>query len=313
MAAPFFWGIETVDLDFVRIECDVVVETSTQLTASLYSVLRSFEAKFRASCCRTLYESCSSCSENNVCPYRIVFAQQLSADSEIVRLHQKPSLPFSLYVDGKNGNVSSCTVGLVIFGSAVNFLEVFKAALIGMVDSAVNSILLSSEFRLDFYTLDYHGVRFEINNSTSLAENVIMLSGQYILNNTVHSETTRISFVSPLRLLSNGSIAHRLDIATFFRSQLRRCSSIFTYYGSGNMDLDYVGLSLAAQNITVLEDGMHYTQPYWSKRQNMAGLTGNAELSGLVEPMYAILLLGSYANAGKGATYGSGFHRIEEL
>jgi hypothetical protein len=302
-----------VDLDLVRIECDVAADSPTQLIAVIYNALRRFEAEFRASCCKTLLKSCSSCSGNDVCPYWLVFAQQLSADPEIVRLHQKPSLPFSLYIDEKNCNKLSCTVGLVIFGSAVNFLELFKAALSGMVASAVNNILPTSEFMLNFYTLDYHGVRHEIKNATSLSENVIMLSGQYVLNNTVHSETARLSFASPLRLQCNGSIAHSFDIATFFRSQLRRCSSLFTYYGSGNPDLDYVALSLAAQNIAVLEDGIHYTQPHWSKRQNMAGLIGSAELAGLAEPMYALLLLGSYVNAGKGATFGLGFYHIEEL
>jgi hypothetical protein len=302
-----------VDLDLVRIECEVVADTPVQLTVVLYNALREFEAKFRASCCNTLQSSCGVCSENSTCPYRIVFAQQLSSDPEIVRLHQKPSLPFSLYVDGDKGDILCCTVGLVIIGSAVNYTEIFHAALVSMIETAVCPILSGSEFRLILYCLDYEGIRSLISNLTSLAQGVILLSGRHILQNTVHSDSARLSFYSPLRLLSNGSITHRFDFATFFRSQLRRCSSLFTYYGSGNIDLDFAGLSQAAQKISVLEDGINYTLPHWTNRQNMAGMVGSVELVGLVEPMYAILLLGSYFNAGKGATFGSGFHHFEEL
>jgi hypothetical protein len=302
-----------VDLDLIRIECEVAADASVQISIALYNALRDFEAMFRASCCKNLQISCSSCSESAVCPYRIIFTQQLSTDPEIVRLHQKPSLPFSLYVDEIRNDKSLCTVGLVVIGSAVNYVPLFHTALVSMIESAAGSVLPRSEFSLTFHSLDYQGVKNEINSETPLAESVILLSGKYILQNTVHSDSARLSFASQLRLLCNGSIAHSFDIATFFRSQLRRCSSLFTYYGSGNMDLDYAGLSQAAQNITVLEDGMHYTLPHWSKRRNMAGLIGSAELTGLIEPMYALLLLGSYFNAGKGATLGSGFHHIEEI
>ena len=314
MAAPFFWRrSDSVDLDFVRIECDVFADTPAQLTAALYSSLRDFEAKFRGACCPTLLKSCATCTEKNGCPYRIIFAQQLSADPEIVRLHQKPSLPFSLYVNGSGGNIPSCTVGLVIIGSAVNYLEIFNAALIGMVEAAVSTVLLPTEYRLTLCSVDYQGVRHEIRSASSLTGSIILLSGQHILQNTVHSDSVKLSITSPMRLLFNGSIAHHFDFAMFFRSQLRRCSSLYTYYGSGKLDLDFTALSLAAQNIAVLEDGILYTQPHWSKRQNKAGLTGSADLSGLVEPMFSLLFLGSYFNAGKGATYGSGSYHIEEL
>lgn len=312
MAAPFFWRrSDFVDLDLVRIECDVIAETPAQLTAAIYNSLRVFEAKFKGACCRALSESCTSCTGKIECPYWIIFAQQLSVDPEIVRLHQKPSLPFSLYVNGPEGNITSCTVGLVIIGSAVNCLEIFHAALISMVEAAVRTVLPPAAFSLILYSLDYQGGRHEIRSATLLTESIILLSGQHILQNTVHSDSVRLTLTSPLRLLQNGSIAHHFDFAMFLRSQLRRCSSLYTYYGSGKLELDFTALSLAAQNIAVLEDGIIYTQPHWSKRQNRAGLTGSAGLSGLVEPMFSLLFLGSYFNAGKGATYGSGCYHLE--
>lgn len=302
-----------MDLDFACIECEIETDSSIQLPAVIYAALRNFEIQFKESCCLNIRKPCDSCDVRAACPYLMVFARQLSPDPEIVRLHQKPSLPFSLYLSGMNGPSASCTVGLVIIGSAVNYVEFFQSALRRMVGECVNDVPAPATFALHYYCLDYQGVRHEISPAALLPASVILLSGQHILQNSVHSEHVRLLLNSPLRLLNNGSIAHRFDFATFFRSQLRRCSSLFAYYGTGKMDLDYPFLSNAARNVTVLEDDSHYTQPAWSKRLNRAGLTGTVECSGLVEPMFALLCLGSYFNAGKGAAFGLGYHKLETI
>lgn len=302
-----------MDLDFVRIECEITADSPVQLAAALYDTLRNFEPRFKDSCCPILQERCISCVLHDGCPYRLVFDQTLSSDSEIVRLHQKPSLPFSLYIDGINGYVLSCAVGLVVIGSAVNYLGFFHTALQRMIEDAVSTVLPLSKCTLRYYCLDYQGDRHEIASGALLPESAILLSGQHILRNTVHSDKVRLFLKSPLRLLSYGSIAHRFDFCSFFRSQLRRCSSLYAYYGTGEIDLDFAGLTLSAQNVTVFEDGMHYIQPPWSKRLNRAGLTGSADCYGLVEPMFSLLRLGSYFNAGKGAAFGLGYYQIEVL
>jgi len=302
-----------VELDFVRVECEIVADSSVQMPAVLYNALRNFEAQFKALCCHTMQKSCSSCSLYDECPYRIVFGQQLSSDAEIVRLHQKPSLPFTLYISMIEGNVSTSVVGMVVIGVAVNFIELFHAALLQMVEVSVCTILQPADFTLRSYSLDYQGVRHLIADLACLTESVILLSGQHILLNTVQSESARLVLKSPLRLLCNGSIAHNFDFALLLRSQLRRCSSLYAYYGTGKLDLDFVQLSEAAQNVTVFDDKTYYTKPSWSSRLNRGGLTGTVDCTGLVEPMLSLLILGSYFNAGKGATFGSGFHQISVI
>jgi len=300
-----------VDLDFARIECDINTDTPVQLTAALYDALRNFEQQFRTACCPNRQEPCTSCCEHVGCPYRFVFGQQLSSNPEIIRLHQKPSLPFSLYIRWIDGNTSSCTVGMVIIGTAVNYIGLFHAALLRMVEVGVFTVLPSSKLSLRSYSLDYQNIRHEIDSAGQLSESVILLSGQHILQNTVHSDHVRLSLISPLRLLSNGSIVHKFDFGIFFRSQLRRCSSLCSYYGTGELELDFARLSETAQKVAVFDDKTSYTQPPWSKRLNRAGLLGTVECAGLVEPMLSLLLLGSCFNAGKGAAYGSGFHQLE--
>ena len=304
-----------MDLDFVRIECDVTAGSATQLTTLLYEALRNFEAHFKTSSCRTSHSVCPSCREEDRCPYRIVFSQKLSSDPEIVRLHQKPPLPFALYIEERGSDFSPGTVsvGLVVIGTAVNYVEHFHSALLGMVQTAVGSVLDSEKYSLRTYTLDYQGVRHELSQDTSFPAGVMLLSGHHILHNSVPSESIRISLKSPLRLLCNGSIIHLFDFAAFFRAQMRRCSSLCAYYGSGELQLDFVQLSYYAQNVAVIDDKIRYSQPQWSKRQNKAGLIGAVECSGLIEPMSALLSLGSYFNAGKGAAFGTGRYEIEAM
>ena len=302
-----------MELDLVRIECEIVAAVNAQLSAALYNALRDFEQHFRTASCPEGKGSCDSCNSHGTCPYRVVFDQRLSSDPETVRRHQKPSLPFSLYIRGAGASRSYCTVGLVVIGSALNYIELFHFALVRMVDAVMCAVLHPSKYEVRTYSLDYQGGRHEITHSASVAVDAILLSAQHILHNTVHCDTVRLDLQSPLRLLNSGAIAHQFDFAMFFRSQLRRCSSLCAYYGAGELDLDFTGLSGSAQNVAVSNNRIHYTQPLWSERLNMAGLVGTVECDGLVEPMFSLLLLGSYFNAGKGATYGLGFHQLEVL
>ena len=300
-----------MELDFVRIECELVTDIPVQLTSVLYGALRSFEGIFKAASCRSRHESCSTCAEYDDCPYLAVFARQLSSDPEIVRLHQKPSLPFSLYIREPDCTMTVHTVGLVVIGTAVNHLEYFHTALLHLAESCIRAVKPNLHCLLQFFSLDYHDARHIIPRSASLPGSVILLSGQHVLQSTVNHDHVGLSLISPLRVLSNGSVMHHFDFAAFFCSQLRRCSSLCAYYGVGELELDYGYLSHAAQNVAVLEDEIFYTHPSWSKRQSCAGLVGRVECSGLVEPMCSLLLLGSYFNAGKRAAFGSGFHHIE--
>lgn len=303
-----------MDLDFVRIECDVTTPRLTELTEFFYEALRSFEGHFKAASCLSAgCSACTRCRYCDGCPYMAVFSQKLSSDPEIVRIHQKPPLPFSLYVSKLDCDTSSSaiTIGLVIIGSAVNYVTCFHTALLQLIETAVSTAGNSVEYLHDIYTLDYQGGRHKSSPDMPFPESVHLLSGKHILDNSVHSDTVRIRIISPLRLLCNGSIIQRFDFAAFFRSQLRRCSSLCAYYGSGTLELDFVQLSELVRHITVFDDTIRYCQPEWSERRNRAGLIGMAECTGLLEPMVPLLLLGSFFNAGKGASYGFGLHQIE--
>ncbi|MDD2365438.1 MAG: CRISPR system precrRNA processing endoribonuclease RAMP protein Cas6 [Desulfuromonadaceae bacterium] len=304
-----------VDLDFVRIEFDIATDIPTLLLPELFSCLRSFEMHFKSLSCRAHnMAKCSMsvfCSE---CPYKIVFGQELSPDPEIIRNHQKPSLPFSLYIDSVDDNILSTTVGLTVIGLAIDYLEIFYSALKLLIVTSAEISLNIRQYKLTVYCLDYHSVRYEISDATSFRESIILLSAQNIVHNSVTSDSIKIILKSPLRLLQNGAIAHYFDFATFFRSQLRRCSSLYSYYGTGRLDLDFVALSMAANNVINLKDGVHFTSlKLTDKLFKNRGLLGTAEYDGLIQEMSSLLILGSYFNAGKSAAFGFGFYKVEVI
>lgn len=299
-----------LELDFVRIEYDVEIDISAENSASMYNAVRNFEAYFKDSSCQALGTQCDSCGFNIACSFVAVFNQSLSSDPEILRIHQKPALPFAFYIDNTH---KSYTLGLVVIGHAVNHILHFHTSVLNMLGVVTGSIRSAKQFEVNSFIIDYQDVRHLIIRREQLLERLILLSAQHILNNMVHSDSIRLSIRSPLRLLTNGSIVRRFDFATFFRSQLRRCSSLIAYYGSGTLDFDFVALSKLAQYVAVFDEKIHYTQPDWSRKLNKAGLTGSVECIGLVEPMLSLLLLGSYFNSGKGASAGMGYHKIEVI
>lgn len=130
-----------MDLDFVCIECEAQSADPAPLTSALFGALRSFEAIFKAVCCLTKMEECDTCREPNLCPYGIVFNQKVSSDPEITRLHQKPSLPFALYLRETADGTASSRVGIVVIGSALNYMDYFHTALRKLVESAVSTVM----------------------------------------------------------------------------------------------------------------------------------------------------------------------------
>lgn len=302
-----------MDLNFVQLVFDVESNNPDMHAACFYQALRSFDIYFRQSCCRYGSKTCHACKEPSVCPYPDVFSQKLSADPDVVRRHQKPPLPFAFKIRQLPDNGSCLKISLVAVGNAVNHLPVFIAAVHRLIKSTYEKCHGASADITGTYCLDYQSVRHELETSSKDPLNLILLSCLEIMNNTADSVDIRLILESPLRLVSAGSIVHSMNFSVFFRSQLRRCSSLFAYYGDGELEIDYSGLSTAAIHVSCLNDGIKYVQPYWSQRPNCAGLIGLSDFGGVSSGILPLLTLGSYLNAGKGASFGMGAYRIEAM
>lgn len=300
-----------MDLDFLHIGCEVVSShSSLNVSAALHNSLWNFEKNFRKICCESGGSTCLCCIDSD-CVYRKIFVRQLSPDPEIVRLHQKPSLPFSLYVDQIDGNISSCVAGLVVIGSAMQHADIFLRVLLDTISASIGELQQDKPPLLNLFCIDCQGNRHPFSDVSELPETAVFQSARNILESPFTSGQILITIKSPLRLLSGGAIARSFDIAAFVRSQMRRCSSLYAYYGSGLMPIDFKSMTLSVQDADIIDCDIRYKQPFWSNRPVRAGLSGTAECFGLSGPAVNLLILGSYFNAGKGAAFGSGFYRIK--
>lgn len=300
-----------MDLNLVQIIFDVETDNADAHAAFYYQALRRFDLLFRQSCCRYGLKTCLACMEHPVCPYRDVFAQELSSDPDVVRRHQKPPLPFAFKIKQFPDNGSCLELSLVVVGNAVNHLPVFINAVRRLIESISEQCPGTAPSITGTYCTDYQSVRHELDCSSHGTQNLVVLSSLEIMEITEGAENIRLILESPLRLLSAGSVLYTMDFSVFLRSQLRRCSSLFAYYGDGELDIDYAGLSSVANHVKCLNDGIHYLQPSWSQRSNHAGLQGISEFGEVAPGMLPLLAFGSYLNAGKGASFGLGVYRTE--
>jgi len=308
LAAPLFFGVY-VDLNLVRLIFEV--ETNNSDVAAFYQALRRFEQLFRQACCGNPRDACIACKEKYSCSYRAVFAQDLSSDPDVVRRHQKPPLPFAFKLNQVPNNGSYLEISLVVAGKAINHLDVFFRAVRQMLETIPAQNHGNVPCIRVVYCLDYQMLRHELDFSSFASRNVIVLSSLDIMENPVGGENIRLDIESPLRLLCGGSELRRFDFSSFLRSQMRRCSSLFAYYGDGELDIDFAGLSGEASLVKCLDDGIRYSQPSWSPRPNHAGLLGASRFAGVTPGILSLLTLGAYINAGKLASYGFGAYGTE--
>lgn len=299
-----------MDLNLVHLIFELTSDDPVSLMPHLYDAVRRYDKYFKSVCCSQTDLSCQLCREQTeCCPYRSVFGQLLSTDPDVLRRHQKPPLPFAFKI-GEIEAINSCIeLGLVIVGNAIQHVSTFQSVISLMIASVAENNGVDVAVT-GTSCLDYQGGRHELN---AASYSLVLLSGMEILEATQHSDLVKIYLNSPLKLLSGGSIAHSLDFGLLLRSQMRRCSSLFAYYGEGELELDYVFMSVTAAKVTSIENDFSFTIPHWSKRANFAGILGAGEFTNLADGMLPLLMLGSYFNAGKGAAYGMGVYRIEYL
>ncbi|MDD5284313.1 MAG: CRISPR system precrRNA processing endoribonuclease RAMP protein Cas6 [Desulfuromonadaceae bacterium] len=299
-----------MDLNLVHIVFEVTTYDPVSLLPHMYVALRRFDGYFKSASCFHDDFQCNLCKEQaDSCPYRSVFDQLLSTDPVVLRRHQKPPLPYAFKISEISDTGSSIELCLSIAGNAMQHLSIFRDSIKLMISSVASNSIVDASVT-GTWCLDYQGSRHEFNTAS---HSLVLLSAQDIIKAAPNSDALRIYLESPLRLLCGGTIAHFFDFRALLRSQLRRCSSFFAYYGEGELELDYVHISEAAERVVPIGNGFSFKKPDWSERASLAGMLGVGEFRELTDGMQAVLKLGSYLNAGKGAAYGMGVYRIEEL
>ncbi|MDY0043909.1 MAG: CRISPR system precrRNA processing endoribonuclease RAMP protein Cas6 [Syntrophales bacterium] len=128
---------------------------------------------------------------------------------------------------------------------------------------------------------------------------------------------TRLELIleTPFRLKFDNKLESRLPFHVLIRAALRRISSLFGPYGTGEPSLDYRGLATRAEQVRVSLDEIEWTD--WRRYSNkqdqamfMGGISGTIGYSGALAEFLPLLRIAELVHLGKQTTFGLGKLRI---
>lgn len=278
---------------------------------ALFSLKGDFAQSFRQAVCQT-DGLCASCKHSSQCPCPATFSRELASDPAAVKRHQKPSVPFVFQLPvlpipcAKGSEVEVC---LVLVGSATQYLAEYWQALQHLFQPdpsrgcfPFSIVRLQSAGCCGFRTLLASGagpLKGDLLTTISFDDLAAL--------NTLDSERIALRFLTPLRIARDGSFLKQFSFSPFFRTMLRRISSLAYYYYGSILDLDFKRLSAQSETIVLAENCFHWEE--WRKGR-LCGVIGSGILSGDLSDYHPVLLLGEYLNCGKDAPFGLGRYEL---
>ena len=125
-----------------------------------------------------------------------------------------------------------------------------------------------------------------------------------------------LTFLTPTRLVHNGTNATPAEFHVFFRNVLRRVNLLNHFHCAGELWDDALDLIAEAGRITAATARLRWLEwDRYSARQGqrvpMGGFIGRVSYAGNLCRLWPWLALGQWVHVGKGATLGLGEHRVE--
>ncbi|MEE4353391.1 MAG: CRISPR system precrRNA processing endoribonuclease RAMP protein Cas6 [Desulfatiglans sp.] len=126
----------------------------------------------------------------------------------------------------------------------------------------------------------------------------------------------RLNLITPLRLKFENRLKAELPFHLLVRAMLRRISSLLSYYGEGEPDLDYRGMVKRAQDVKTLESKLEwYDWRRYSFRQDkamlMGGIVGSIVYEGRLGEFMPMIDFCTRVHLGKQTTFGLGKIKAE--
>lgn len=290
----------------------ITISVGTPDPSSLMFLLMNSGGRFSEACregyCRWPARTCECCSRNCDCVWYSVFGQELSTDPDVIRRHQKPPLPFAFSFQP---HVEACLLEcrLVVIGRAIQTLEMllqgFTEILAGLTGRVQGKIVAVA-------TRSNQGDALPLGDGACIShpENLMVLSAADMLEkNDWGNRHVAIRVSSPLRIVMDGRPNRTFDFSLFLRSIIRRVSALSSYYGDCELDCDFRYLSILSENIDSVAKSFTYDHmPGGSRR--LAGVVGEGHFSGKLDEVMPFLIIGTYVNVGKGASFGMGHYSL---
>lgn len=302
-----------MDLNLIHLVFTLKLEADTADRYALFGLRPYFTESFReGSGCGSASDK--HCTRGDECLFHQTFSQHLSADPAALRRYQKPSLPFVFRIPvlpSTPNRGSVVELGLVLAGSAMNFVTYYIAALEG--------VLQRSDFRrrmaaslMKTESIGYDGNRTLIMEPGKGTDRGLIstLSLEGLRESAVFApDTVKVSIVTPMQIMIKGKPLTKFSFSPFIRALFRRVSSMAYYYGGGEEGHDYKWL--AGQSLLVECTEAEFRWVEWGGK--LSGIVGWGTFQGDLADFHPFLSAGEYLHVGKGASFGLGrFELIRE-
>lgn len=278
---------------------------------ALFALKGDFAQSFRQAVCQA-DGLCASCERSSKCPFPATFSRELASDPAAVKRHQKPSVPFVFQVPvlpKPAARGSEVELSLILVGSARQYLSEYWQALQQLFrPDAPRASFPFSIVRLESAGCCGFRTLLAVESCPLKSDLLITTSFDDLAAlNTLDSERISLRIVTPLRIARDGGLLKEYSFSPFFRTLLRRISSLAYYYYGSILDMDFKRLS--AQSEAIVLAGNRFRWEEWHKGR-LCGIIGTGTLVGELGDFHPALLLGEYLNCGKDAPFGLGRYEL---
>lgn len=214
------------------------------------------------------------------------------------------------------------TFGLALYGSGQEYLGLFTSAIAAMgrlgVGRGRQRFRIAGVCQVDPLTYQ----RTPILDGTGKSLDPLRPSPSWDAFKQVASahDQNRLSvqFLTPTRLISEGRLCHRPDLAVWAQRLLERLRSLTELYCEMPVWVPFPQLLAAAHDVTLVKDETRWVEAWSaSRREGMmrptSGFVGSAEYNGQVAELLPYLMLGQALQVGKNAVKGCGWYRLNYL
>jgi len=200
---------------------------------------------------------------------------------------------------------------LMLFGKAVEDFPYIIVALKGMEDTPIG--MRGRRGTIELRTIYVSGVNIYDSADERLHEYRLPCPAGC---GPVPLRGVTLKFLTPMRIMLDKKLQKRLPFMAFFKTLIRRISSLKYYYMGEQMDQNEIRrlIELSGKIDTFTENTSWHDWKRYSSRQkevmNLGGLVGTITYSGDMEPFWTYLQMGEIIHAGKNTSFGLGKYEI---
>ena len=271
--------------------------------------------------CVTGLSRCNECALYRRCAYPYLFETPPPERSERLRLYK--AVPHPYVIRSSCFNSTTLSKGEIFH---------FDIVLIGKGINLIAEVILAFRRAGTYYGLGPKRSKFELSSVSQYqfedrSLHQIWYVGQQRSPQVISSQitippipsgTVRVVLDTPLRLIRDKKpiSPSAFQFHDFFRSVMRRISSLSYFHGHTPLDIDFKSISKASRAVVLADQKLHHSDTVrFSSRQRsklkIGGLMGTFDLeSSCLVPYWPYLVFGQIVHAGKATVMGFGQYRI---